>query len=118
MLEHAGLQIDALDVGGRQVVVEVVFVEGEVNCSAVHTAVGSKKTVVVVVAVVVVVETGSSSKVVGSKLVQIPSAGHNLATIHALRIKVRLQQLELHFPSRTGSSPWWKPFPPSTGGDT
>ena len=44
--------------------------EGEVNCSAVYTAVGSKKTVVVVVAVVVVVETGSCSKVVGLKLVQ------------------------------------------------
>ena len=45
--------------------------EGEVNCSAVHTADGLKKTavvVVVVVAVVVVVETGSCSKVVGLKL--------------------------------------------------
>ena len=74
MLEHLGLQIGALDVGRRQVVVEVVVVEGEVNCSAVHTADGSKKTsvvVVVVVAVVVVVETGSCSKVVGLKLVQI-----------------------------------------------
>ena len=60
-----------LDVVRRQVVVEVVVVEGEVNCSAVHTAVGSKETVVVVVAVVVVVETGNCSKVVGSKLVQI-----------------------------------------------
>ena len=69
--EQAGLQIDGLDVGRRQVVVEVVVVEGEVNCSAVRPAVGSKKTVVVVVAVVVVVETGSCSKVVGSKLVQI-----------------------------------------------
>ena len=52
----------------------VVVVEGEVNCSAVHTADGSKKTavvVVVVVGVVVVVETGSDSKVVGSKLSQI-----------------------------------------------
>ena len=48
--------------------------EGEVNCSAVQTADGSKKAavvVVVVVAVVVVVETGSCSKVVGLKLVQI-----------------------------------------------
>ena len=75
MLEHAGLRIGALGVGRRQVVVEVVVVEAEVNCSAVHTANGSKKTavvVVVVVAVVVVVETGSDSKVVGSKLVQIP----------------------------------------------
>ena len=71
MLEYAGLQIDALDVGRRQVVVEVVVVEVEVNVSAVHTAVGSKKTVVVVVAVVVVVETGSCSKVVGLQLVQI-----------------------------------------------
>ena len=70
-LEHAGLQIDALDIGRRQVVVEVVVVQGEVNCLAVHTAVGSKKTVVLVVAVVVVVETRSCSKVVGSKLVQI-----------------------------------------------
>ena len=55
-------------------VVEVVVVEGEVNCSAVHTAVGSKKTavvVVVVVAVVVVVETGIFPKVVGLKLVQL-----------------------------------------------
>ena len=71
MLEHAGLQIGALDVGRRQVVPEVVVVEGEVNCSAVHTAVSSKKTVVVVAAVVVVVETESCSKVVGLKLVQI-----------------------------------------------
>ena len=47
------------------------MVEGEVDCSAVHTAVGSKKTVVVVVAVVVVVKTGSCSEVVGSKLVPI-----------------------------------------------
>ena len=70
MLEHAGLQIDALDVGRRQVVLGVVVVEGVVNCSAVHTAVGSKKTVVVDVAVVVVVETGSCSKVVGLKLVE------------------------------------------------
>ena len=101
MLEHAGLQIDALDVGRGQVVVEVVVVEGEVHCSAVHTAVGSKKTVVVVVAVVVVVETGGCSKVVGLKLVRICSAGHNIATIHALRVQVRLQQLELHYPSRT-----------------
>ena len=60
-----------MDVVRRQVVVEVVVVEGEVNCSAVHTAVGSKETVVVFVAVVVVVETGSCLKVVGSKLVQI-----------------------------------------------
>ena len=47
--------------------------EGEVNYSAVHTAVRSKRTVIVVVAVVVVVvvETGSCSKVVGLKLVQI-----------------------------------------------
>ena len=60
MLEHARLQIGALDVGRIQPVVEVVVVEGELNCSAVHTAHGSKKTavvVVVVVAVVVVVET-------------------------------------------------------------
>ena len=74
MLEHPGLQIAALDVGQRQVVVKVVVVEGEVNCSAVHTADGSWKTAVVVVmgvAVVVVVETGSCSKVVGLKLVQI-----------------------------------------------
>ena len=72
MLENAGLQIDALDVGRRQVVVEVVVVEGVVNCSAVHTAVSSKKKkVVVVVAVVVVVETGSCSKVVGLQVVQI-----------------------------------------------
>ena len=51
----------------------MVVVEGEVRCSAVHTAVGSKEMVVVVVAVVVVVvvETGSCSKVVDSKLVQI-----------------------------------------------
>ena len=68
---HAGLQIGALDVGRRQVAVEVLVVEGEMNCSAVHMAVGSKKTVVVVVAVVVVVETGSCSKVVGLKLVLI-----------------------------------------------
>ena len=74
MSEHAGLRIGALDVGRRQVVVEVVVAEGEVNCSAVHTAGGSKETavvVVVVVAVVVVVETGSDSKVVDSKLVPI-----------------------------------------------
>ena len=74
MLEHAGLRIGALDVGRRQVVLVVVVVEGEVNCSAVHTADGWKKTavvVVVVVAVVVVVETGSCPKVVGLKLVQI-----------------------------------------------
>ena len=45
--------------------------EGKVNCSAVHSAFGSKETVVVAVAVVMVVETGSCSKVVGSKLVQI-----------------------------------------------
>ena len=73
MSEQAGLQIGALDVGRRQVVAEVVVVEGEVNCSAVHTTDGSKKTavvVVVVVAVIVVVETGSCSKVVGLKLVQ------------------------------------------------
>ena len=53
---------------------EVVVVEGEVNCSAVHTEDDSKKTavvVVMVVAVVVVLETGSCSKVVGLKLVQI-----------------------------------------------
>ena len=75
--------------------------EGEVNCSAVHKAVGSKETVVVVVAVVVVVETGGCSEVVGSKLVQFRCAGHNIATIHALRVEVRLQQLELHFRSRT-----------------
>ena len=60
-----------LDVVGRQVVVEVVVVEGEVNCSAGHTVVDSKETVVVDVAVVVVVETGSCSEVVDSKLVQI-----------------------------------------------
>ena len=48
--------------------------EGEVNCSAVRTADGSKKTalpVVLVVPVVVVVETGRCSKGVGLKLVQI-----------------------------------------------
>ena len=75
MLGHAGPQIGALDVGLRQVVVEVVVVEGEVNCLAVHTAGGAKKTavvLVVVIAVVVVVETGSCSKVVGLKLVQRP----------------------------------------------
>ena len=44
--------------------------EGEVNCSAVHTVVDSKETVVVDVAVVVVVRTGSCSEVVDSKLVQ------------------------------------------------
>ena len=71
MLEHARLQTGAQDVGRRKVVVEVVVVEGEVNCSAVHTAVDSKKTVVVVVAVDVVVETGSCSQVVALKLVQI-----------------------------------------------
>ena len=81
MLEHAGLQIGALDVGRRQVVVQVVVVEGEVNCSAVHTAEGSRKAVavvvvvvavvvVVVVAVIVVVETESCLKDVGLKLVQ------------------------------------------------
>ena len=62
MLEHARLQIGALDVGRRQVVAQLVVVESEVNCSAVHTTDGSEKTVlgvVVVVAVVVVVETGS-----------------------------------------------------------
>ena len=74
MLEHAELRIGALGVGRRQVVVEVVVAEGEVNCWAVNTADGSKETAVVgvvVVAVVVVVETGSDSKVVDSKLVQI-----------------------------------------------
>ena len=74
VLEHAGLRIGALGVGRVQVVVEVVVVEGEVNCSAVHTADGSKKTVVVVVvvvAVVVVVGPGSDSKAVDSKLIQI-----------------------------------------------
>ena len=60
-----------LDVVRRLVVVEVVVVEGEVNCSAVHTAVNSKETVVVGVAVVVVVGTGSCSKVIDSKFVQI-----------------------------------------------
>ena len=45
--------------------------EGEVNCSVVHTAVGSEKTVVVVVAVVVIAKTGSCLKVVGLRLVQI-----------------------------------------------
>ena len=60
-----------LDVVRRQVVVEVVVVEGEENCSAAHTAVDSKETVVVDVAVVVVVETGSCSEVVDSKLVRI-----------------------------------------------
>ena len=79
----------------------MVVVEAEENCSAVHTAVDSKETVVVDVAVVVVVETGSCSEVVDSKLVRIRLAGHNIATIHALRVEVRLQQLELHFPSRT-----------------
>ena len=52
-------------------VVEVVVVEGEVTCLAVHTLVSSKETVVVVLPVVVVVETGSCSKVVDSKLVEI-----------------------------------------------
>ena len=60
-----------LDVVQRQVAVEVVVVEGEVNCSAVHTAVDSKETVVVDGAVVVVVETGCCSKVVDSKFIQI-----------------------------------------------
>ena len=49
----------------------MVVVEGEVNCSAVHTAVDSKETVVVEGAVVVVVETRCCSKVLGSKFVQI-----------------------------------------------
>ena len=49
----------------------MVVVEGEVNCSAVHTAVASKETVVVDGAVNVVVETGCCSKVVDSKFVQI-----------------------------------------------
>ena len=74
VLEHVELRIGALGLGRRQVVVEVVVAEGEVNCSAVNTADGSKEAavvVVVVVAVVVVVETGSDSKVVDSKLVQI-----------------------------------------------
>ena len=43
----------------------MVVVEGEVNCSAVHTVVDSKE------APVVDVETGSGSEVVDSKLVQI-----------------------------------------------
>ena len=74
MLEHVELGIGALDLGRRQVVVEVVVAEVEVNCSAVDTADGSKDTavvVVVVVAVAVVVEGGSDSKNVDSKLVQI-----------------------------------------------
>ena len=82
----------ALDLCRRQVVVEVVVAEGEVNCSAVNTQGRSKETtlvVVVVVAVVVVVEAGSDSKVVDSKLVQILSERHNIATIHALRVEVR-----------------------------
>ena len=52
----------------------MVVAEGEVNCSAVTSTDSPKKTavvVVVVVAVVVVVETGSDSKAVDSKLVQI-----------------------------------------------
>ena len=48
----------------------MVVVEGEVNCSAVHTAVDWKETVVGHGAVVVVVETGCCSKVVDSKFVQ------------------------------------------------
>ena len=50
---------------------DLLYVEGEENCYAAHTAVDSKETVVVNVAVVVVVETGSCSEVVDSKLVQI-----------------------------------------------
>ena len=72
VLEHVEWQIGALGLGRRQVVVEVVVAEGEVNCSAVNTADGSKETAVVVVvavAVIVVLETGSDSKVVDSKLV-------------------------------------------------
>ena len=49
----------------------MAVVEGEVNCSAVHTAVDSKETVIVDGAVVVVVETGCCSKVVDSKFVKI-----------------------------------------------
>ena len=49
----------------------MVVVEGEVNCSAVHTSVDSKETVVVDVAVVVVVETRSCSKVADSRFVRI-----------------------------------------------
>ena len=60
-----------LDVVRRQAVVEVVAVEGEVNCSAVHTAVDSKKTVVADGAVVVIVEAGRCSGVVDSKFVPI-----------------------------------------------
>ena len=74
VLEHVELGIGALGVGRRRVVVEMDVVEGEVNCWGVNTADGLKETAVVVVvveAVVVVVETGSDSKVVDSKLVQI-----------------------------------------------
>ena len=60
-----------INVKKSNVFVEVVVVEGEENCSAVHTAVDSKETMVLDVAVVVVVETGSCSEVVDSKLVQI-----------------------------------------------
>ena len=60
-----------LDVVRRQAVVEVVVVEGEVNCSAVHTAIDSKKTVVADGAVVVVVETGCCLGVVDLKFVPI-----------------------------------------------
>ena len=49
----------------------MVVVEGEVNCSAVHTAVDSKETVVMDGAVLVVLKTGCCSKVVDSKFVQI-----------------------------------------------
>ena len=74
VLGHVELQIGALGLGRRHVVVEVVVAESEVNCSTVNTADSSKETavvVVVVVAVVIVVETGSDLKVVDWKLVQI-----------------------------------------------
>ena len=47
MLEHAEPRIGVLGAGRRQVVVEVNFVEGVVNCSAVHTVDSSKETAVV-----------------------------------------------------------------------
>ena len=49
----------------------MVVVEGEMNCSVVHTVVDSEGTAFVDGAVVVVPETGCSSKVVHSKFVQI-----------------------------------------------
>ena len=68
--------------------------EGEVGSN-------SKKTVVAETVVVVVAETGCCSEVVDSKFVQIRTEGRNIATIQVLRVEAHLQQLELHFPSRT-----------------